>query len=263
MICKNCHTEFDDSKNYCPDCGAKHIRNRLTTIVLLNQINDQFLSIDNRFLITFLDLFKKPEKVINGYINGLRRKYIDVLQYFAIALTLAGIQVFLMEYFFSSELESSFEILKKIDSSTQENNPFKFDVKSFQEINRYQSVIYIVTIPFYAVASWLTNFLIKPHYSYNFTEHLVLNIYYYTQIIIITAVLSILFLCFGLDYLLISGLVSILTFIYHYYTLKRVFKLDFWESIAYFMLVMIAFGIVGMLGSIIYLIVLYLGGNLP
>ena len=65
-------TEFDDSKNYCPDCGAKHIRNRLTTIILLNQINDQFLSIDNRFLITFLDLFKKPEKVINGYINGLQ-----------------------------------------------------------------------------------------------------------------------------------------------------------------------------------------------
>jgi hypothetical protein len=239
VICKNCHTEFDDSKNYCPDCGAKHIRNRLTTIVLLNQINDQFLSIDNRFLITFLDLFKKPEKVINGYINGLRRKYIDVLQYFAIALTLAGIQVFLMEYFFTSELESSFEILKKIDSSTQENNPF------------------------YAVASWLTNFLIKPYYSYNFTEHLVLNIYYYTQIIIITAVLSILFLCFGLDYLLISGLVSIFTLIYHYYTLKRVFRLDFWESVAFFMLVMVSFVIVGMIGSFIYLIVLYLGGNLP
>lgn len=250
MICKNCFNEFEDSQNYCPQCGAKHIRNRLKPVVLIQQINEQFLSLDNKLLKTFIDLFRKPEQVINGYIDGTRKKYIDVLQYFAIALTLVGIQVFLMNSFFKDELESSFEILKSLESNTPsttdstKKNPFQMDVDSFEEINRYQSVIYIVTIPLYAVASWLANFVIKENLFYNFTEHLVINIYYYAQIIIITALLSIFFLCFGLNYLVISGLVSLLTFVYLYYTLKRVFGLDFWNSIAFFLLVMIVFGIV-------------------
>lgn len=241
MECKNCNNTFDASLNYCPHCGAKHIKNRLTPAVLITQVNEQFLSIDNTFLKTFIALFKQPQVVINGYINGTRKKYIDVLQYFAIALTLVGIQVFLMNTFFLSELENSFETLKSLESSDQSNNPFK----SFEDINRYQSLIYILSIPLYAVASWLANLIIKPKLRYNFTEHLVINIYYYSQTIIITALLSILFLCFGLDYLIISGVVSILIFIYLFYTFKCVFQLDFWHAVAYFCLVMVIFGVVG------------------
>lgn len=254
MNCRNCNKSLYDTQNYCDKCGSKIIKNRLTPKVLAYQVNEQFLSIDNKFLKTFLDLFRKPERVINDYIAGTRKKYIDVLQYFAIALTLVGIQVFLLNSFFKSELESTFDLLKSMDSSASEDNPFKMDFESFDQINKYQSITYILTIPLYAVASWLTNFIIKPKFSYNFTEHLVLNIYYYAQVIIITALLSIIFLCFGLNYLIISGVVSALTFIYLLYTLKRVFELDFWNAVAYFMLVMVAFGIIGLVLGIIILV---------
>jgi hypothetical protein len=100
MNCKNYNKVLVDSQKYCDECGAKIIQNRLTPKVIAAQINEQFLSIDNKLLKTFIDLFKRPEVVINGYINGTRKRYIDVLQYFAVSLTLAGIQVFLMTTFF-------------------------------------------------------------------------------------------------------------------------------------------------------------------
>lgn len=268
MHCKNCHTEILDNQNFCFECGAKHIRNRLKPSILIQQINEQFLSIDNKFLKTFIALFRKPEEVIVGYIEGTRKKYIDVLQYLAIALTLVGIQVFLMNSFFNQELESSFELLKSLEgkdaleNSKTTKNPFEFDINSFNEINNYQSVIYIISIPFYAIASWLTNLIMRQRTIFNFTEHLVLNIYYYAQVIIITAVLSILFLCFGFNYLVISGVVSLLIFIYHYYTLKRVFGLDFWNSIAFYLLVMTAFAIIGVVLLIVLIIIIFVNGHI-
>ncbi len=258
MICKNCNTELEAQHKYCHECGAKQIQNRLMPAILVQQVNEQFLSIDNKLLRTFIGLFKAPDIVINSYINGTRKKFIDVLQYFAIALTLAGIQVFLMDSIFKSEMESSFKVLQSIDSSTAENNPFKINANSFTDFNRYQSIIYIITIPFYAVSSWIANLLIKPKFKYNFTEHLVVNIYYYTQVIIITAVLSILFLFLGLDYLLISGIVSVLTLVYHFYTLKKVFHLSLVEAIAFFVMVMLFFFAIGIAGSIVFLFLKYL-----
>lgn len=247
MVCKNCNKQLLDTQKFCDECGAKVIRNRLRPKVIIDQLNEQFISLDNKFLKTFTHLFIKPEAVINGYISGTRKKYIDVLQYFAISLTLVGIQIFLMNTFFKEQVEMSMEALNVLDSSQSDNNPFKMNPEAFDKINNYQSIVYIITIPLYAIATWLANFLIKPNISYNFTEHLVLNIYYYAQIIIITAILSILFLCFGLDYLLISGIVSVLMFIYFIYTLKRVFQLDALNALAYFLLVMVGFAIVTVL----------------
>ena len=54
MHCKNCHKPLSDEQNFCDDCGAKRIRNRLTPKILAAQINEQFISIDNKFLRTFI-----------------------------------------------------------------------------------------------------------------------------------------------------------------------------------------------------------------
>ncbi|RNC86691.1 MAG: DUF3667 domain-containing protein [Winogradskyella sp.] len=249
MNCKNCDIPLSKSQRYCFACGARVIKNRLTFKSLFRQLNVEFFSVDNKVLKTFIHLFTKPEVVINGFIDGTRKKYSNVIQYFALALTLAGIQVFLMESFFKDELDSTFEFLKSIDANTlpenanAKQNPLNFE--SFNDVNKYQSIIYIITTPFYAISTWLTNFIIRPNRHFNFTEHLVINIYYYGQVIIITSLLSIFFLLFGLNYLVVSGIVSLLTFVFLFYTLKRIFKLDIWNAIAYFMLVMVCFVIIG------------------
>ena len=242
MDCKNCHKILNDTQNFCDECGAKVIHNRLTPKVLAHQINEQFISIDNKFLRTFIDLFKKPEAVIDGYIHGTRKKYIDVLQYFAISLTLAGIQVFLMQTFFKEALELSPELLEALESSpSQKNNPFIDG--GFNDTAKYQGLIYILTVPFSALATWLSYYFLGER-TYNFTEHLVLNLYYSAQIIIITAVFSIIFLFFGLDYLIVYTIITLPTFLYLFYVLKRVFKDRFWEAFAKFLFVMVIYGVI-------------------
>ncbi|WP_179367679.1 DUF3667 domain-containing protein [Winogradskyella forsetii] len=215
------------------------IQNRLKPRVLAQQVNEQFISIDNKFLRTFIDLFKKPEAVIIGYIDGTRKKYIDVLQYFAISLTLAGIQVFLMTTFFKEALDFSSGFAEGFNTTAPKtDNPFTN--LNLGDLTKYQSLIYIFTVPFSAFGTWLTYYLLGER-TYNFTEHLVINLYYYAQYIIITAVLSILFLLFRLDYLIVSTLVTIPTIVYLFYVLKRIFKNTFWETFARFLIVMVIY----------------------
>ena len=80
MECKNCKGLISLSISYCPNCGAKIIKNRLTVKNLFGSFVAQFLNYDNKFLQTFISLFTKPEKVIGSYINGTRKKYVNVLR---------------------------------------------------------------------------------------------------------------------------------------------------------------------------------------
>ncbi|WP_400077145.1 DUF3667 domain-containing protein [Winogradskyella sp. R77965] len=236
MECKNCNKKLIDTQKFCDECGAKVIQNRLTPKVLAAQVNEQFISIDNKFLRTFIDLFKKPEAVIDGYIHGTRKKYIDVLQYFAISLTLAGIQVFLMTTFFKESLVfgDGFNEGFNASQTNVDNLLPNFDFNNFLN---YQGLIYIITVPFYAFGTWSIYYLFKQR-IYNFTEHLVLNLYYSAQFIIVTSVFSILFLFFGWDYVIVSALLSIPYFAYLFFILKRIFKNNFWKTLLRFLLVL-------------------------
>lgn len=242
MNCKNCNTALSKLINYCPMCGAKVVKKRLTMKNLSVDFTEQFLNIDNKFLKTFVHLFTNPGIVINGFIDGTRKKYINVVQYFAIALTLVGIQVFLMNTFFEDALDISNDFFKGFEeSANQKNNPFaNYDFKDF---NNYQSVIYTLTVPLTTLGTWFTYFILGIR-RFNFTEHLVLNLYYSAQIIIITAILSILFLCFGFDYLLISTTISILSFGYLFFVLKSVFKTPFWETVLHFLVFTVIYAVI-------------------
>ena len=249
MDCKNCHKSLNETQKYCDECGAKVIQNRLTPKVLAAQVNEQFISIDNKFFLTFIDLFKKPEQVINGYIDGTRKKYIDVLQYFAISLTLAGIQVFLMTTFFNigAEFEAGFNQGLNSSLKNSENPIPNFDFNVFLN---YQGLIYILSIPFYALGTYIVYYWFHQR-VYNFTEHLVLNLYYSAQWIIVTSIISVLFLFLGIDYLVVSIILTIPYFAYLFWVLKRVFKNNIWETLARLLLIMIIIGVLILLISLL------------
>ncbi|SDH80212.1 DUF3667 domain-containing protein [Winogradskyella thalassocola] len=258
MNCKNCNNTLKASQKFCDECGAKIIQNRLKPKVIAQQINEQFISIDNKFLRTFIDLFRQPETVIVGYINGTRKKYIDVLQYFAISLTLAGIQVFLINTFFRDALDFTPEFAKAIENIPEKNiNPMAGLNPDF--FTKYQGLIYILGVPVSSLATWLVYYIFA-NKRFNFTEHLVLNLYYSAQIIIITAVFSILFLVTGMNYLIVSTILGLPTFIYLAYVLKHVFKEDFWNTIAKFLIVMAFYVVIYFIIIVIVFIVLLFSG---
>lgn len=244
MNCKNCDIPLSKSQHYCFDCGARVIKNRLTIKTLFQQINSEFLSVDNKLLKTFLHLFTKPEAVINGFINGTRKRYIGVIQYLAIALTLLGLQVFLMENVFNdTEIYSSRLFEEMAKQPGQENNPFLNPNSKFSDFNNMQSVFFTISIPFSALATWLA-FWVAGLRQFNFTEHIVLNIYYGAQVTIFSAFIYIATLAFGINYFATSLVITILYLIYFFYVLKRVFKMSFLMTFAMLILTGAALGIV-------------------
>ena len=234
MICKNCNRGLRDTQNYCDNCGAKVLRNRLTPNVLAQQVNEQVFSLDNKLLKTFVDLFIRPEQVIVGYINGARKRYIDVIQYFLIALSLAGIQFFLTTTFFEDSLELNLGFAESLaNSKSQENNPFlNSDTDEFESL---QNISYIIAVPFSALATWLV-YTFFGNKRYNYTEHLVINLYYSAQIIILSAIGSMLFLLLGINYFLIALILTVPMFIYLGFVLYRIFDEDLWVSLGKFIL---------------------------
>ena len=219
MVCKNCCNKLTDTQKFCSQCGAKIIFNRLTPKVLAKQVNDQFISIDNKLLQTFAGLFKHPGEVIGSYINGTRKRYIDVLQYFAIALTIAGMQFYITKTFFAEQLEAPFNFS---DSSAD----FQKNYKNFSDYlsssgSNFQSIVYIISVPFTAISTWIT-YWITNYRRFNFTEHMVINLYYSGQIVIVASIFYVLSGILGINFMYSASIITLFTFTYQYYVFKKV-----------------------------------------
>lgn len=252
MHCKNCSTKLSNSQNYCYECGGKVITKRLTFKSICNEINNHFFNLDNKILKTFIELFVKPRGVIVDYINGTRKKHVNVIQYFGISLTLVGIQVFLMNTIFKDALHESMNFMDSLNNMpNSDKNPFaNFNMEHY---NNYQSVIYVFSVPISAFSSWAACYIIGER-KYNFTEHIVINLYYSSQIIILSSFLFIIFLFLSIDYLAISTIVTILTFAYFYFILHKVFKTKTIESVARFLLIMVVYAILFALVFVLFVI---------
>lgn len=213
MECSNCHRPLRTDDNFCPECGGKVIRNRLTLKNLLEELSQKFLNYDNAFIRTFIQLFKHPEDVIGSYIKGIRKKYIDVVGYFAIGLTLSGIQIFILNKFFPHFL--SFDQL-----SAAENEKFQEVSTSF--LKEYQSIIFMLSVPISASLSKITFWNYK---TCNFTEHIVINMYASAHFAIISSGLTLLVAPIGANYLLFNIIFLIAQIIYTTFVFKRLFKM--------------------------------------
>ena len=169
------------------------------------------------------------------------------------SLTLAGIQLYLQNAFFSDVIATDTAFLGELQNyENQENNPFKDT--NLEDFNNYQNLFYIISVPISAIATWAA-FFIAGKRGFNFTEHIVLNLYYSAQIIIINSVITIALLSFGINYLLISGYSTVLIFAYFFYVLKRSFYMKFAEAIGMYILVMIFYIIMFALAMVLAVII--------
>lgn len=239
MNCKNCNTHLNDTYKFCHECGAKVITKRLNLSHILQNASAQFFNYDNKVFKTFLHLISKPEAVMLDYINGVRKRYINVIQYFAISLTITGLQFFVLNTFFENPFE--------IDSSNLTSDPNIANPKTVEEsfsfvsdmMSKYYSLFYIFSLPVSALLSWLT-FKLK-NKAYNFSEHLIINTYYAAQMLIILAVISVIAVCFGINYMTFNLLATPFYFIYFWFVLKRIYKLPVLESIAYILIYLVGY----------------------
>jgi len=237
MNCKNCHTELQAQDDYCKSCGGKVIRNRLSPKNLFAHFSETFLNYDNKFLKTFISLWTKPEIVVRSYISGTRKKYVNVISYFAIAVTLSGIQMFLLQKFFPD----AFDVSAISQKGTEAFNKGIFDF-----VQEYQSIAMMLNVPFYALISWLV-FIKEKKYRYNYTEHLVIFMYILAQMSILNVFLILIGASFGLSIGVLSMVFGPIQIIYSGYCLKRIFDLD-WSN--FILRTLIFFGVLIVLAVI-------------
>ncbi|NNE33066.1 MAG: DUF3667 domain-containing protein [Winogradskyella sp.] len=216
MNCRNCNTSLNEIDDYCRSCGGKIIRKRLTIRNLFEHFSETFFNYDNKLLRTFTMLFKQPEDVIVGYIDGTRRKYINPISFFGLALTLSGMSLFIMRNFHMEHLDMStfFEGF---------NVPDKLMHESTNNSLEYSSLIYSLFVPIFAFISWVT-FLER---KYNFTEHIIIYLYSMSLMSVLMVICTqIILITIPKFYIWFSFLSFLLMLIYHSYILKRIFKLS-------------------------------------
>ena len=225
MDCKNCKNSLRDIDGFCSVCGARIIDERISFRFLFNEFLDKVLSVDNKLLKTFFHLFTKPEVVIDGFINGVRKKYYNPVSYLLISITLTGIYLYFLK-------DVAMETMNVLEVEPDPNNPFgnaESMKKIFDITTDYQAFITVSNIPIYGFISWLV-FLNKK--KYNFYEHLIIYLYAASQITVLSFLIVVPIYFINKE---IGGFVSLvmsgISILYFGYVLIRLFKLSFFQFI--------------------------------
>lgn len=218
MVCKNCKRLLPQQINFCNGCGGKVIRNRLTMRNLLEDFACRYLNYDNKFFKTIKTLFTKPEEVIESYIHGTRKRYVDAIGFFTIALTFSGLQLFILNNFFPN----AFDIP---DYMTMYSNPGSDEAQkaTMSVMQKYQSLVMMSYIPIYALMAKIVFFNIK---RFNFTELLVVFLYTQGQISIFLSIITVVLIAIGVDLYIVSFTTMPFMLLYFAYALKRLYRIS-------------------------------------
>ncbi len=232
MNCKNCNYEYNQKDNFCKECGAKIIRERVTIKKLFSNLLDA-LGWDSNFFVTLRALLYKPQIVFKEYINGTRKKYANPFTFFAISL---AISLFVFnqysEQFIELSTNASFQYETNENSAPENiknvNNKEIFGYKNQEEFSKAMVKLQMKYYNFY-------NFLILPLYTliaflvfrrpYNFGEHLIINTYLIGLLTFLGTLLFVFSLLTKINVFTIGPL--ILMFIYYLYSYSKLYELTF------------------------------------
>lgn len=216
MECKNCQTRLKVESDFCSKCGAKVIRNRLTLKNLFNYSLETFFNYDNKFFQTILNLIKKPKDVIDGYVNGIRKKHIDPIAFFAISVTISGIYLFIIKKYFPE--------LYDFSDAFGNDSQKEFGKKITDITTEYYSLLNFTIIPALALISRIVFF----NKRYNYTEHLALFFYTMSLFSVFSTVITLLIvLVIPTKLMTISLCLYAIFFLYHCFVFKQIFELSF------------------------------------
>lgn len=214
MSCKNCQKELVPEDKFCSNCGAQVVIQKLTVKKVIHEFSERYLSFDNKFLSTFKTMFTHPEWVVNGYLDGLRVRYVNPITYLVIAVTLSGISIYLMKRGYFGEIDFK---------SMQGNDKIPFDMKEYMNnVYDYNSVMVFMSIPLLAFISKIVFFNYK---QFNYAEHNLIYFYTYSQSSISVLFLIPILLIVKIEFYYYSIFTFTFMLIYHCFALKRIFNL--------------------------------------
>ena len=246
MQCKTCGNSLRSDFSYCPACGAKIVKNRLTLKNIWQDLSFQVFNLDNTLIKTFRHMFSQPDVVIHSFISGARKKYMNPVSYFAIAITLSGLLLYVLRNWYDVRLTES--------SANPENTPnldFIFD---------YQGLMSYLMMPIYALMTWII-FLDKR--TLNFSEHLVANAYTTAQVSFVQVMICLpLFGFFDLNYQTFTWFFLLFSVSFQFYAFKRLFAIGWGSTLLRALGYLIMFAIIFMGIGILIAILAFATGKL-
>ena len=213
MVCKTCENSLLSDFSYCPSCGGKIVRNRLTLKNIWQDVSFQVFDLDNTLFKTFKHLFTRPEAVIESFISGARKKYMNPISYMAIAITLTGILLFFIKRVFPEGI--NFDIMNTGVYDAETNK------KMTDFMLNFYNILFILQIPILAIAGMIS-FNEK---KYLFSEHLICFMYTQAQYSILSIPFSlIVVLTIPQHYMSLSMFLVVIMVSYNIYVLRRIHK---------------------------------------
>ncbi len=177
--CLNCESPLLTGQQFCASCGQKAIVHRLSMHDVSHDLMHYFTHADKGILSLLGQLISKPGLVAREYVEGKRRKYFSPLNFF---LIVAGVFVF-MTSVLNNGSEHSYISEKQLSETRYIQDPVKKQHvlaiyeragKSLRFINKYANFVAMFATPFITIFIWLC----YRRGKYNYTEHLVGNLYF-------------------------------------------------------------------------------------
>ncbi len=176
--CLNCGTPVIPNQNFCSTCGQKTQTHRLSIHDVGHDLLHYFTHADKGILSLLGYLATRPGMVSREYVEGKRRKYFPPINFF---LIVAAIYVFMINIVDPVKRDSEITSQEKIRFEKIENSEQKAQVAAILErrletrqfINKYSNIVAMIATPLISFFLWL--FYLKG--KYNYTEHLVANLY--------------------------------------------------------------------------------------
>lgn len=256
MRCKNCNNTLRTDYQFCPACGAKVIRKRLSIGGLIEDFKDRFLNIDNTLFRTVMYLFRKPDVVVLDYIDGVRGRYLNPVSYITLAIALMAAQLYIQTTFFPDILN-----MEELLAASGNGNPEvdKAVVESSEKIVQFMAQnLYLInfsTIPFLALISKLVFGWKLKHLNYS--EHFVLNTYLYSHASVISVIIYFCAFWSKEAYYWAAMLAFPIMILYYMFACKRIFDLSFIGIIVRTLFFAVIASVFFFVGSVVVMLLIF------
>jgi hypothetical protein len=202
---------------FCAECGQRTHSGRFELRRLAATAADEILRFDRGLLLTAVDLTRRPGAMLHEYLSGRTRPWTDPLKYLLIMVAFAT-----LTYTWSG----IFRLL--LPATTPDGGELSASQTMVLEtFTRYFNVILAFGVPFMAIGSRL----VFRRSGFNMAEHLIVNLYAYGHICLLSVAFLPLFLLGGsAEFYVITYSVGMMA--YYVFVLRRFFDIG-WVSATY------------------------------
>ncbi|HCL06299.1 MAG TPA: hypothetical protein DHW64_10180 [Chitinophagaceae bacterium] len=176
--CLNCNLPLSAGQNFCPNCGQKAALKRLNLHDIWHDVVHYFTHADKGIFQLLKALVTETGTVAREFVSGKRKKYFPPLNFF---LIVAALYVFMGSVIPNKSVRPSKQnvvnayqkepIPKESASGYSAAATRQANVGRF--FNKYANFVAMFAAPYISLIIWL----ILLRGPYNFTEHLVANLY--------------------------------------------------------------------------------------